>query len=112
MKRIKGITVILYDKIQTGTDGFDAPLYEEIPIEVENVLVSPASSTDVIDQLNLYGKKAIYTLAIPKGDTHNWKDREVEFFGEKWKTFGLPICGIEENIPLDWNMKVMVERYE
>lgn len=112
MKRIKGITVILYDKIQTGTDGFDAPVYEEIPVEVENVLVSPASSTDVIDQLNLHGKKAVYTLAIPKGDTHNWKDRKVEFFGESWKTFGLPISGIEENIPLDWNTKVMVERYE
>lgn len=112
MKRIKGITVILYDKIQTGTDGFDAPVYEEIPVEVENVLVSPASSTDVIEQLNLHGKKAVYTLAIPKGDTHNWKDRKVEFFGESWKTFGLPISGIEENIPLDWNTKVMVERYE
>ena len=60
---------------------------------------------------NLFGKKAVYTLAIPKGDTHKWEDSVVEFFGHKWKTFGFPIEGIESNIPLDWNKKVMVERY-
>lgn len=108
---IKGITVILHEKTKVGNDAFGTPIYEEIPIEVENVLVSPASSTDVIDQLNLYGKKAVYTLGIPKGDTHNWEDVKVEFFGETWKTFGFPTEGIAELIPLGWNKKVMTERY-
>lgn len=51
-------------------------------------------------------------MAIPKGDEHDWKDKRVSFFGEDWHTFGIPLIGIECDIPLDWNMKVMVERYE
>jgi hypothetical protein len=65
----------------------------------------------VISELSLNGKKALYQLAIPKGDTHQWEDAEVEFFGERWKTVGYPTMGIEEMIPLDWNKKVLVERY-
>lgn len=111
MAMIKGITVTLYEKQEIGKDEFNRPIYEELPVEIENVLVAPTSSDDVINQLNLTGKKAIYTLAIPKGDCHIWEDRKVKFFGGYWKTFGFPIAGIEENIPLEWNQKVMVERY-
>lgn len=108
---IKGIAVTLYTKQQTGTDSFNCPVYGEIPEIVENVLVAPSTSDDITTSQDLYGKKAVYTMAIPKGDTHNWIDATVEFFGMKWKTFGYPLEGIEENIPLDWNKKVMVEAY-
>lgn len=110
--RIKGIDVTLYTVTQSGTDGFNKPVYTETPVTVHNVLVTPSSSQEVIDTLQLEGKKAVYTLAIPKGDTHDWKDKKVSFFGETFKTFGIPIKGIEELIPGDWNTKVMVERYE
>lgn len=76
------------------------------------MLISPTSSDDVVNQLDLTGRKAVYTLAIPKGDTHNWENKEVKFFNQRWKTFGIPLEGIEHLIPLDWNKKVMVERYE
>lgn len=109
---IKGIQVILYDKVQTGEDPYHRPVYEEIPVTVENVLVAPASSDDVVTSLNLTGKKAVYSLGIPKGDTHIWEDKKVSFFGRMWRVFGIPTEGIEENTPLDWNKKVMVERYE
>lgn len=108
---IKGITVILYEKQQTGKDAFNTPIYEETAVTVENVLVAPAQEQEILDVLNLTGRKAVYTLAIPKGDTHNWEDRDVEFFGERWHTIGMPIKGIEEMIPLSWNTKVRVERY-
>lgn len=108
---LEGMTVILYEKTKIGEDEFSSPIYEETPVEVENVLVSPSSSTDIVDSLNLYGKKAVYTLAIPKGDDHIWEDRMVEFFGKKWRTFGFPTEGMEHLIPLCWNKKVMVERY-
>lgn len=111
MAMIKGITVIVKKKVQMGTDGLNHPIYDYVDESVDNVLVAPASSDDVVTAQDLCGKKAVYTLAIPKGDTHNWEDTIVEFFGEKWKTFGFPLEGIEENIPLDWNKKVMVERY-
>ena len=111
MAMIKGITVVLIEKTQVGNDPFGAPIYEEKEIPVDNVLVSPASSDDVISAQDLYGKKAVYTLAIPKGDKHNWEDCKVKFFGQIWQSFGIPIEGIEALIPLDWNKKVMVERY-
>lgn len=42
---IKGIRVILYEKNILGRDGFGHPVYTEIPVVVENVLVAPASTT-------------------------------------------------------------------
>lgn len=110
--KIKGITVILYSVEKTGEDGFGDPIYEETVIAVDNVLVSPSSSEEILDTVNLYGKKPIYTLAIPKGDDHDWENRKVTFFGKDWRVFGAVQQGIEANIPLDWNRKVMVARYE
>ena len=109
---IKGIQVKLINLVEVGIDGFNKPIYEEQSVFVDNVLVSPSSSDDVIEQLNLTGKRAVYTLAIPKGDNHIWQDQIVEFFNQRWKVFTIPTQGIEENIPLSWNKKVMVERYE
>ena len=40
------------------------------------------------------------------------ENRIVEFFGAKWHTVGFPIQGIDEMIPLKWNKKVTVEKYE
>lgn len=112
MTRIKGITVTLIDKKVEGTDPFDRPIYKDIRIPVKNVLVSPTSTDDILSSQEIYGKKAVYTLAIPKTDNHLWEDREVEFFGKRWRVFGSEMQGIESLIPLDWNKKVMVERYE
>lgn len=111
MSRLKGITIKLYSIVEVGKDEFNAPICEEKMIEVNNVLVAPATSDDITNSINLYGKKVVYNLAIPKGDTNNWNDVEVEFFGERFKTFGYSIQGIENMIPLDWNKKVMVEKY-
>lgn len=112
MAKIKGIAVTLINKIETSKDPFGKPIYEDTEILVDNVLVSPTLSDDIVNQLNLTGKKAVYTLAIPKGDTHIWEDQEVRFFGERWRVFGIPLQGIDHLIPLDWNKKVTVERYE
>ena len=113
MSLIEGIDVVIYERNQTGKDSFNNPVYEYGNGEVvKNVLVAPTTSADVIKQQDLEGKKLVYTLAIPKGDTHRWEHSKVEFFGKMWKQFGYPLIGIEKNIPLDWNMKVTVECYE
>lgn len=109
---IKGMTVTLIDKFKSGEDEFGTPIYDSAEVQVNNVIVSPTNQDDVINQVQLYGKKAIYTLGIPKGDTNNWEDREVKFFGKTFRTFGPVIEGIESMVPLKWHKKVMVERYE
>lgn len=108
---IKGITVKLSEKEQIGTDDFGQAILKDNWVEVDNVLVTPTSTDDIVNSQDIYGKKAVYTLGIPKGDTHNWIDTEVRFFGQTFRTFGFPTEGIEELIPLEWNKKVMVEKY-
>ncbi len=111
---MKGITVDLYERTLESTDAFNRPTYTEKKVSVENVLVAPAGEAgqEVLDPLNLTGRKAVYTLAIPKGDTHVWEGNRVEFFGESWQVIGIPTEGIEDLIPLQWNRKVQVERIE
>lgn len=111
MAMINGIPVVLYDRTQTGVDAFHHPVYADSPVTVDNVLVCPVAAQDVVDNMELYGKRAEYELCIPKGDTHIWDDRVVEFFGQKWRTFGFVNEYIEDNVPLRWNRKVKVERY-
>ena len=110
---IKGTTILLYERTQTGTDAFNSPVYTETHVEVKNVLVCPVttSDADIVGDTQLHGKHAVYELCIPKDDTHIWEDRTVEFFGQKWRTFGIPQQWIPENLPLDWNLRVKVERY-
>lgn len=112
MARIKGIRVILIDKIESGKDPFNNPIYEFKEIPVDNVLVAPVNTDDIVNTLELSGKKAVYQLGIPKGDTHDWENKEIRFFGQRFKSFGKTIQGIDHLIPLDWNKKVLVEAYE
>ena len=112
MGKIHGITVMLHNKVQTGNDGFGRPVYEETAVAVDNVIVGEPTGQEITDTLNLTGKRLAYTLGIPKGDTHVWTDRKVSFFGETFRTIGAPVQGIEDLIPLDWNKKVQVERFE
>lgn len=109
---IKTITVTLYERTYGEPDEFNNPTFTEKAVEVPGVLVAPTSSQDVLETINLYGKKAVYTMAIPKGDEHEWRDCRVHFFDEDWHVFGEPLAGIECDIPLAWNKKVTVERYE
>ena len=111
---MKGITVKLYERTQSGADAFNRPIYTELPVDVANVLVAPADTggQELLDALNLTGRKAVYTLAIPKGDTHSWEGCRVDFFGESWRVVGIPTEGVEDLIPLAWNKKVQVERIE
>lgn len=112
MAFLKGITINLITKTQTGTDDFNRPIYTETSEPVQNVLVSPLSQSgeEILNELSLNGKKARYQLAIPKGDEHNWENAVVEFFGERWQTIGFSTIGIDALIPLDWNRKVVVVR--
>lgn len=111
MTRIHGISVILYDKIRIQSDPFGNDIFEEVEITVDNVLVGQPSAEDVINEMNLSGKRLEYTLGIPKGDTHDWENKRIRFWGQDFVSFGSVIQGIEDMIPLAWNKKVKVEKF-
>lgn len=110
--RLRGITVTLYDKIEIGRDDFNKPIYDDKEVAIDNVLVEPLSSTEILETLSLTGRRAIYRLGIPKGDTHDWENKKIKLFGKEYRTIGPALEGIEDMIPLDWNKKVQVERIE
>lgn len=114
MMGIQGISVTLIVKVQNGVDDTDRPIYTETEVTVDDVLVAEPDTEEIVNELNISGKRIAYTLAIPKGDMHTWNDTEVilpEPFAGRYRTIGYPTAGIEENIPLRWNKKVKLERY-
>lgn len=115
---IKGITVTLYERTPSmtnnvvDTDEFGVPIFIETPVAVDGVLVTPSTNDAIVTDLQLYGKRSAYELCIPKGDTHDWTDSRVSFFGKMFRTFATDIQWIPANVPLKWNKKVKVERIE
>lgn len=110
---MRGITVTLYDRTETGKDALNKPIYTETAVLVDNVLVAPSASMEVLEPTNLDGRRGDYVMAIPKGDANDWSaGKKVSFFGQDWRIIEMPEEGIEWLIPLSWNKKVRVERYE
>lgn len=109
---MKVIDVQLVKKTQIGTDPFGAPIYSEELITVEGCLVGQPTTEDMQSTVELYGKHIAYVIGVPKGDTNDWTDTEVIFWGKRFKTIGFPQEGIPENIPLKWGKNVKVEFYE
>lgn len=107
---IQGITVELEEKTQTGSNSFNEPIYTTSLVAVDNILVEPVNTTEIISDTNLEGKRQEARLCIPKGDTHNWENTRVHFWGAVWNTYGYTEQWIEENVPLLWNKKVKVKR--
>lgn len=110
---MRGTSVILHRRTKVGTDALNHPIYSETLETVDNVLIAPVSADEVLETYNLTGRKAVYQLGIPKGDEHDWMaGSKVTFFGEDWRIIEIPQEGLEYLIPLSWNKKVRVERYE
>lgn len=111
---IKGITVQLIERVQVGYDEFKAPAYIDAtePTPVENVLVTPATADQIVTDLQLYGRRLAYELSIPKGDAHEWENRPVIIWGQRFHSFGPVYQWIDANVPGPWNKKVKVERIE
>ena len=110
---MRGITVTIHPKAEVKYNSIgEATITYGQDITVENVIVAPSTSEEILDADNLYGKKAVYTLGIPKGDNNDWEDQWVSFFGLDWQTFGVPLEGIDELVPTAWNKKVQVMRRE
>ena len=53
MARIKGIDVVLLETVTDGEDEFGAEILTEREVVISNVLVAPASSTDITDSTHL-----------------------------------------------------------
>lgn len=109
---IKTTSVTLFTKTKTGNDAFGRPVYEQGEVVVDGVLVGEPSTEEINEVTQVHGKRLAYVIALPKGDDHDWVDKEVLVFGKKYRTIGEPTQGIDANIPLRWNKKVKVVVYD
>ena len=88
---IHGIPVTLHELTATGTNALNETIYTTKTATVDNVVVAPSSEQEILDTLNITGRKAVYTLCIPKGDTHDWTaGKKVSFFGNDWRIIAIP----------------------
>lgn len=114
---IKGVSITLKAKMKTGTDDFNRPIYSTTDVTVDDVLVGNPTADEINDAFTLFGKKAVYTLCIPKGDTHIWEDTEVVLpapWAGTYHTIGYPMAYVPENIPsgIRWNKQIKLERVQ
>ena len=113
---IRGIDVTLYRKQQTGEDAFGAPVFEEVSETVHNVLIGEPTAEELnvpVIVIFVVGAAAgiISFSHLLSWLLKHWHDVTVEFFGQRFRTYGDVTEGIEAMIPLRWNRKVKVERY-
>lgn len=109
--RIKGVSVVLHTRTIDDYDPLGNPIYKPADVTVNNVLWNVSSADDLIDSARLEGTQELYTLCIPKGDEHVWLENTVTFNEKTFHCYA-ESEGIESLIPLGWNKKVLVERYD
>ena len=52
MGKIHGIPITLIDKQVVSTDPFGSPVVKDVEITIDNVIVAPATTDDVTNQLS------------------------------------------------------------
>lgn len=107
---LKGTTILLHKFTYTEWNAFgeaSQPI-EEVTV-IEDCLVAPSTAQDMEESMNLFGKRATYVLALPKGNADNFTNNEVEWLGHRFKVVGTPIEGVEANVPTRWHRKVYLE---
>ena len=109
---LHGVDIYYIRKIEVGRDPLNTPIYEENPEPVHDVLIGPSTSSEATESGDLTGRREQCQIGIPKGDTHDWTNCTVEFWGKRWRSIGFPERGIEDMVPTRWHQKVTVERIE
>jgi hypothetical protein len=109
---IKGETVTVLIRTKTGTDDFNADVCTEAPVDVANVLVSPAypRSVDYIAASNRpENTKVVFSLHFPKTFNDALDGLEIVVRGERCRVVGSPRPYTTDNVPGDWWLPVEVE---
>jgi hypothetical protein len=114
MAMLKGETVTLYRRTASGTDALGVVVDTTEPVTVDNVLIAAETGEAVLTDSTMRGTRTVCTLYLPRGDSLDWQNSEVEFWGMRWKTFGAAVYYPSQLVPAasDWDHTVQVERYE
>lgn len=79
MTQIKGIDIVLINRIETEKDPFGTEIYKEKRTIVKNVLVSPIRTEDIVNNKELEGKKQYILLQYQKVIQISGKIKKLNF---------------------------------
>ena len=109
---ITGISVVILRPTEDGVDRFGNPVKSEPTRQtVDNVLVSPGSTSDM-EAARPDGTVVAYTLHFPKTYTGSLRNCLVELpppWAGVYRVIGDPREYIDANTPTKWHMPVEVE---
>lgn len=111
---MRGETVSVEYKTESGRDRYNSPIYETAIKEVNNVLVAPGDVDQATQTLNRpEGVDVQYTLYFPKTYDGEMLERQRIFVRGKWlRVIGYPDRFDDINCPTEWNMVVKVSDYD
>lgn len=108
---LTGETVVVERRQEVGRDPGNAPIYEWVPETVDDVLVTPGASTDVIESNRPEGVEVGWTLGFPRGYPATLRGARVSVRGqEPAPVIGDPQHLTDANTPGRWTMPVEIER--
>lgn len=103
-----GEPVTIRRKITIGTDDFGAELVDYQGETIDNVIIAPATSSDLSDDLRPNGVKIMYTVHIPREYTESLKDTEFLIGGQWLRSVGDPQPYRDYVFKMPWNRGVSV----
>lgn len=105
---MRGETVCVHARVQTGTDDLNDAVWEDVELEVDNVLVAPGASQDVVSSMRPDGVQVRYTLYFPKTFDGRLEHCSIDVRGERLDVVGSPRRFDKVNCPTEWWMVVEV----
>lgn len=113
-----GEDVVVFNKVETGRDDCDEPVYEWVPERVTNVLVAPSSDETQGEMADMRPERARarYRLAFPKtylGDLMGARVALVDRGMPEDADEALRVMGAPDRVspcPTKWNLIADVER--
>lgn len=98
--------------VRTPTIGYDEHMEEVVTWEetvVENVVVTPGATSDVLDGTRPDGTRVAFTLGFPKSFTAPLRGCRVTVRGIECAVIGDPQPYTPDNVPGPWNYTAEVE---
>jgi len=99
---MKGTTVVVWRTEQTGEDTMGDPIIKEVPEEVANVLVMPATDARQ-GEITPHRSETSMTFTFPKSYTKALRECEIEYLEKRYRVLENPTPLPVELCPTEWN---------
>ena len=107
---MKGETVTVTTRVQSGTDPGGDATYTTSTSSVDDVLVAPGSQSNAVDNIRPDGIEVALTLYFPRTFTGTLRGAIITVRGEDYKVIGDPIPYNGGLTPTRWNLVAECER--